>query len=133
MSTTMTALAARTAPVHGMAPETLARLVGQAGLQAGRAPGGPAHALRPAVPGKGFDLLPAPDPGDLFDDIEGDPHVEGGLEYLHGLWAPDTGFRAIWAHDLEAERAALVGVLDAFERGSRRIRGRGSITMPPTR
>ena len=64
--------------------------------------------------GKGFDLLPAPDPGDIFYDIEGDPHVEGGLEYLHGLWAPDIGFRAIWAHDRDAERAALVAVLDAF-------------------
>ena len=73
-----------------MAPETLARLVTQAGLQAARDAGGPAYALRPAVPGKGFDLLPAPDPGDIFYDIEGDPHVEGGLEYLHGVWAPDT-------------------------------------------
>ena len=95
------------------------RDAGAAG-DAGRAPGGarspdgPAFALRPAVPGKGFDLLPAPDPGDIFYDIEGDPHVEGGLEYLHGLWAPDTGFRAIWAHDRDAERAALVAVLDAF-------------------
>ena len=112
--TTMAALAARTGPVRGMAPETLARLVAQAGLQADRMAGGPAHALRPAGPGKGFDLLPAPDPGDLFYDIEGDPHVEGGLEYLHGLWAPDTGFSAIWAHDREAERAALIAVLDAF-------------------
>ena len=112
--TTMAALAARREPVRGMAPETLARLVTQAGLQAGRGAGGPTHALRPAAPGKGFDLLPAPDPGDIFYDIEGDPHVEGGLEYLHGLWAPDTGFRAIWAHDRDAERAALAAVLDAF-------------------
>jgi uncharacterized protein len=113
--TTMAALAARQEPVRGMAPETLARLVAQARLQAARgAGGGPAFALRPAVPGKGFDLLPAPDRGDIFYDIEGDPHVAGGLEYLHGLWAPDTGFRAIWAHDRDAERAALVAVLDAF-------------------
>jgi predicted RecB family nuclease len=113
--TTMAGLAARVEPVRGLAPETLARLVTQAGLQVGRgAGGGPAHALRPALPGKGFDLLPAPDPGDLFYDIEGDPHVEGGLEYLHGLWAPDIGFRPIWAHDREAERAALVDLLDAF-------------------
>ena len=97
-----------------MAPETLARLVAQAGLQVRREDDGPAFALRPSLPGKGFDLLPAPDPGDIFYDIEGDPHVEGGLEYLHGLWAPDTGFRAIWAHDRAAERAALEAVLDAF-------------------
>ena len=96
-----------------------ARDAGAAG-DAGGAPGGarcrragPSR-LRPAAPGKGFDLLPAPDPGDIFYDIEGDPHVEGGLEYLHGLWAPDTGFRAIWAHDRDAERAALAAVLDAF-------------------
>ena len=113
---TMTALAARREPVRGMAPETLARLVTQAGLQADRGAGGPAFSLRPAVPGKGFGLLPAPDPGDIFYDIEGDPHVEGGLEYLHGLWAPDLGFRAIWAHDREAERAAL-------EAGTRRLPG----------
>jgi predicted RecB family nuclease len=112
--TTMAALAARTEPVRGMAPETLARLVTQAGLQVRREADGPAFALRPRLPGKGFDLLPAPDPGDVFYDIEGDPHVEGGLEYLHGLWAPDLGFRAIWAHDRDAERAALVAVLDAF-------------------
>jgi predicted RecB family nuclease len=111
----MTALAARREPVRGMAPETLARLTAQARLQAARDAGAkPAFDLRPAAPGKGFDLLPASDPGDLFYDIEGDPHFEGGLEYLHGLWAPDAGFRAIWAHDRVAERAALVAVLEAF-------------------
>lgn len=91
----VTTMAARTEPVRGMAAETLARLVTQAGLQVGRATGGPAFVRRPAVIGKGFDLLPAPDAGDLFYDIEGDPMVEGRLEYLHGLWAPNTGFRAI--------------------------------------
>ena len=109
------ALAVRTMPVRGMAVETLERLVAQARLQVGREAAGPAFALRPAQPGRGFDLLPSPDPGDIFYDIEGDPFFEGGLEYLHGLWAPDTGFRAIWAHDREAERAALVAVLDAFK------------------
>ena len=35
----------------------------------------------------GLALLPAPDPGDLYYDIEGDPFAEGGagLEYLHGV------------------------------------------------
>ncbi len=79
--TTMTALAARTMPVRGMAAETLERLVAQARLQANRPGAGPAYALRPPKPGCGFDLLPAPDPGDVFYDIEGDPFFEGGLEY----------------------------------------------------
>jgi hypothetical protein len=98
-----------------MAAETLERLVRRRpGCRRTAPAAGPAFALRPAQPGRGFDLLPAPDPGDVFYDIEGDPFFEGGLEYLHGLWAPDTGFRAIWAHDREAERAALAAVLDAF-------------------
>ena len=77
--------------------------------------------------------MPAPDPGDIFYDIEGDPHVEGGLEYLHGLWAPDAGFRAIWAHDRDAERAALVAVLEGSGRGLPRIRARASTITPLTR
>jgi uncharacterized protein len=112
--TTMASLAERREPVRGMAAETLGRLIAQAVLQVRREAAGPAFELRPRLPGKGFDLLPAPDPGDIFYDIEGDPHVEGGLEYLHGLWAPDLGFRAVWAHDRDAERAALMAVLDAF-------------------
>jgi uncharacterized protein len=107
---TMAALAERREPVRGMAAEKLGRLTAQARLQAARA-AGPAFELRPAVPGKGFDLLPEPSPGDIFYDIEGDPHVDGGLEYLHGLWAEDMGFRAVWAHDRTAEAEALRAVL----------------------
>ena len=36
-------------------------------------------------PSRGLALLPKPDPGDLFYDIEGDPFYEGGLEYLFGV------------------------------------------------
>src|SRR3546814_13629550 len=66
------------------------KLVGQAILQHARKTGEPAFELRPAQPGKGFELLPRPQAGDLFYDIEGDPHYEGGLEYLHGVWADDS-------------------------------------------
>ena len=34
---------------------------------------------------RGFHRLPAPDAGDVFFDMEGDPFEQGGLEYLFGL------------------------------------------------
>ena len=71
-------------------------------------------------PGKGFDLLPEPQAGDIFYDIEGDPHFEGGLEYLHGIWF-DGQFRAFWAHDHRAEAQALSNLLDFFRRQAGRL------------
>jgi predicted RecB family nuclease len=111
----LTALAGNADRIPRMAPETQARLRTQAQLQMARRAGGPpGFRLRDFVPGKGFGLLPAPDDGDVFYDIEGDPYHEGGLEYLHGLWYRDDGdwtFRAFWAHDREAEGRAVADLL----------------------
>ena len=109
--TTMATLATRAGSVRDMAPETLGKLHKQALFQHARKTGAPHYELRPAQPGKGFDLLPEPQPGDIFYDIEGDPHYDGGLEYLHGLWF-DGAFRAFWAHNVQAEAAALSDLLD---------------------
>lgn len=111
--TTMEALASLGAPVRSMAETTRHRLVTQARLQHARKTGLPSHELRAPEPGKGFDLLPEPQPGDLFYDIEGDPHHEDGLEYLHGVWF-DGQFRAFWAHDHAAEARALSDLLQFF-------------------
>lgn len=111
--TTMAALASHEGPVRGMAATTLEKLTAQARLQHARKSGDPSFQLRPHEPGKGFDLLPEPQAGDLFYDIEGDPHFEEGLEYLHGVWF-DGGFRAFWAHDHKAEARALAELLDFF-------------------
>jgi uncharacterized protein len=111
--TTMAALAERDRPVQGMAEGTRLRLVTQARLQHARKTGAPSFELRAPEPGKGFDLLPEPQPGDLFYDIEGDPHYEGGLEYLHGIWC-DGQFHAFWAHDHAAEAKALEELLAFF-------------------
>src|SRR5690606_21823470 len=47
----------------------------------------PVFELLEVEAGRGFCKLPAPDPGDLFLDLEGDPFArEGGREYLFGLW-----------------------------------------------
>jgi len=111
--TTMEALAGLDHPIRGMAENTRARLVTQASLQHARKTGAPAYELRLPDPGKGFDLLPEPKPGDMFYDIEGDPHYEGGLEYLHGVWL-DGQFKSFWAHDHAAEAEALSELLDFF-------------------
>lgn len=112
---TMAGLAARTERVPRMAAETQRRLVAQARLQSARRAGGPpAFELRDAEPGKGFGLLPAPDEGEVFYDIEGDPYFPGGLEYLHGVWFRENAeweFRAFWAHTREEEGRAAVDLL----------------------
>jgi len=110
---TMEGLAARGEPVRKMAEPTLQRLITQARLQHERKTGAPTYELRSPEPGKGFDQLPAPQPGDMFYDIEGDPHFEGGLEYLHGIWA-DGQFTAFWGHDHSEEAAALSDLLAWF-------------------
>jgi predicted RecB family nuclease len=110
---TMEALANLNHPVRGMAENTRLRLTTQARLQHARKTGEPAFELRPPEVGKGFDLLPEPQPGDIFYDIEGDPHYDGGLEYLHGVWF-DGEFRAFWGHDHAAEAHALSELLDLF-------------------
>ena len=110
---TMEALANLDQPVRGMAENTRHRLITQARLQHARKTGAPAFELRIPEPGKGFNLLPEPQLGDLFYDIEGDPHYEGGLEYLHGVWF-DNKFQAFWGHDHAAEAAALTQLLEFF-------------------
>lgn len=115
---TMTALAGLNERVPRLAEPTFQRLQVQARLQADRPEKGPHHVLRSPMDGKGFALLPRPNPGDLFYDIEGDPfYAEAGaegLEYLHGVW-DGTSFTAFWAHDHAAEKQALARLLDLFD------------------
>ncbi len=73
--------------------------------------------LRPVERGRGFSLLPEMSAGDIFYDIEGHPYRGSkGLEYLHGLaWIESDGtpqYRAIWAHNAEEERHALIQVIE---------------------
>ena len=65
---------------------------------------------------QGFGLLPKPDPGDIFFDMEGDPlYMPGrGLEYLFGVYAPDDtpAFRGFWAHSPAEEKRAFEEFID---------------------
>lgn len=110
---TMASLAKTGSTVRGMALQTLEKLKAQARLQHDRKSGPPHFELRPAQDGKGFALLPEPQEGDIFYDIEGDPHFSGGLEYLHGVWF-DGSFQAFWAHDHDAEKQALIDLFAFF-------------------
>jgi len=100
------------------AAETYVRVREQARVQvAGRTQRAPVHELLPITADHGFARLPAPSPGDVFLDIEGDPFGrDGGREYLFGLVsaAPNgtTTSRAFWAYSDAEERAGLEAVVD---------------------
>jgi predicted RecB family nuclease len=94
--------------------ETLVRAREQARVQlAGRVAGAPVHELLDFVPDTGLHRLPAPSPGDIFFDIEGDPFVpKDGLEYLFG-WVTDDGpYEAVWALTPEEEKRAFERFVD---------------------
>jgi uncharacterized protein len=119
--TTLTGLAEAPAglTVRRLAPEMLEKLRDQAGLQLVRYRSGELpYRLLPPEPRRGLGLLPAPSPGDLFFDMEGDPFFEPtfGLEFLFGLlWRGDDGsaaYQPFWAHDRESERTAFEGFVD---------------------
>ncbi|MBC3760875.1 TM0106 family RecB-like putative nuclease [Quadrisphaera oryzae] len=101
----------------GMSRPTFERLRAQAALQArgdAQPPGSPPlHDVHDDAP---LRLLPEPDAGDLYYDIEGDPFADGGegLEYLHGLTGADGAFTAHWAHDRAQERIAFEAVVDTM-------------------
>lgn len=115
---TLTALATTsTAHIPGMGDQTLARAALQARLQlTQREKGSVTYTLLPPEgPDLGLARLPEPSEGDLFFDMEGDPLIEDGLEYLFGVAWKERGaveFRAFWGHDRAAEKKAFEQFID---------------------
>jgi len=109
-----------TPPLDGVGIASLERVREQARIQVeGRLAGEPRHELiLPIVPGEGLAALPAPSPGDLFLDLEGNPYaLTYGLEYLFGFVEPDGKYTGWWALDRETEKAAFERFIDlAMER-----------------
>ena len=94
------------------------RIREQARLQvATKTAGKPKFEVLPVVAGLGLTRLPAPSPGDIFLDIEGDPFVgESGQEFLFGyiLGGDDStdSYHGEWALTREDERRAFEHFVD---------------------
>jgi predicted RecB family nuclease len=101
---------------HGINVDTFSRLIAQAKLHLlGRDTGRPQVETLQLVSDKGFNRLPQPDAGDLFFDMEGDPFIADGLEYLFGFVDIINGrerFTPFWAHDRTQEKAAFEAAID---------------------
>ena len=116
---TMTALAQVSDDTEApprMSPATFSELRAQAALQhRGPHPDGvPRHELLDAWEvGHGLCALPAPSPGDIFFDMEGDGLARDvPLEYLFGAVDAQGTYRAWWGHDDAEERRAFEGFVD---------------------
>ena len=99
--------------IEGIADTALLRIREQARLQfKGRQENRLIYELlQPLVPEKGLAALPAPSPGDIFLDLEGDPYAhDQGLEYLFGIVTvpekpgKEPAYESLWSFDNAAEK-----------------------------
>jgi len=104
---------------HGLRPESFEKVRHQAELQLrGRETGMHLYELLPDEVERGFRLLPEPDFGDVWLDLEGHPFYDTarGLEFLFGFcYRDETGevrYEALWARDRDGERAVFERFVD---------------------
>ncbi len=107
-------LNSNTKPVK-MAKDTFTKLKLKAELRSKRLNGGqPSYKI---MDKSALKMLPKKSDNDIFFDIEGDPLVEGGLEYLFGLliqFKNNYNFIDVWAHNHEEEKNATKKVILQF-------------------
>ena len=115
---------------HGLRPESFEKVRHQAELQLrGRVTGTHLYELLDDEEERGFRLLPAPDRGDVWLDLEGHPFYEParGLEFLFGYcYRDDAGevrYEALWARDRDGERAVFEEFVDWLVERRRRYPG----------
>jgi len=124
---TVVELSTRAGSVPELHDENLERLVRQAALQVtSREHPEEAPVYELVVPsedpvfGHGFELLPAPDNGDVFFYFEGHPFwsAQNDLFFLSGLrYRDDVGewcYDARWAHDLDAQALMVKELVEFF-------------------
>jgi uncharacterized protein len=107
---------AATPKFDGIGKAALLRIHQQARMQVeGRDEGHLVYELLEATePDTGLAALPAPSPGDVFLDLEGDPYAfETGLEYLLGVLtlpgeaAVEPSYESLWSFDRAEEKKAF--------------------------
>ncbi len=113
------AVSAPSLSVRRLAPSMMEKLQDQAALQLIRYETQELHyRLLPPEEHRGLGQLPAPSPGDLFFDMEGDPFYDPaeGLEFLFGVvWREADGatrYQPLWARDRDGERGAFEAFVD---------------------
>ncbi len=119
---TLASLARMTIPIEQHpkrgSRESYEKVREQARLQlAARESQRPVYELLPREPEQGLARLPAPSPGDIFFDIEGDRfYSDGGLEYLLGTVTVAEGgephYESLWAWGRRDEKAAFEAFVD---------------------
>ena len=111
-------------PLDGTSATSIERIREQARIQVeGRGLLRPIHELllpkagEPIETERGLAILPEPNEGDLFLDLEGDPYAfEDGVDYLFGVLDTDGEFTPIWSFDPERTgEVTLAGEKAAFE------------------
>ncbi|MEJ7802134.1 MAG: TM0106 family RecB-like putative nuclease [Candidatus Limnocylindria bacterium] len=112
-------------PLDGAGASSIERVREQARIQVeGRGLPKPIYELllpaegEPIGAERGLGILPLPDPGDLFLDLEGDPYaLDDGVDYLFGVLDVHGEFTAIWSFDPETPGDVTpAGEKHAFER-----------------
>ena len=111
-------------PLDGTSAASIERVREQARIQvAGRGLSKPIHELilpaagDPIEPERGLAMLPVPNEGDLFLDLEGDPYAfDDGVDYLFGVLDMRGSFTPIWSFDPDRPgEVSLAGEKAAFE------------------
>ena len=125
-------------PLDGTSASSVERVREQARIQVeGRGLPKPIHELLLPPPGepidheRGLAILPEPDPGDLFLDLEGDPYAfDDGVDYLFGVMDVEGGIHRILVIRPRPAGGRLPGRREARVRAAHRLHRRAARAPP---